>query len=355
MTHSFFALLRRTSLPGVLLLASASVVAADNIQPLPALAARLNETSVSGLSSGAFMAVQFSVAYSSILKGVGAVAGGPYYCAGVGGAAGANRFFENATTQCMTPLAKGPSAEDAVAFAKKTAASGDIDPLSALAKLRVYLFSGAADSVVTTKVVDQTQRFYQLAGVPEKQITYDKTVNAGHAMITNIATDTACAKNAAPFINNCNFMQSHTILKAIYGDLKAPASKLSGKFVRFDQQPFISRFKDSSMAPSGEVYIPGKCTAGGCRVHVVFHGCLQEEAVIGDKYYRGTGYNEMADSNGIIVLYPQIKMNKATNPQGCWDFWGYSSGGKAPDFYKKSAVQMSAVKAMIDRLAAPRQ
>ena len=36
---------------------------------------------VSGISSGAFFAHQFHVAYSSLVKGVGMVAGGPYACA----------------------------------------------------------------------------------------------------------------------------------------------------------------------------------------------------------------------------------------------------------------------------------
>jgi hypothetical protein len=36
---------------------------------------------VSGISSGAFFAHQFHVAYSSLVKGAGIVAGGPYACA----------------------------------------------------------------------------------------------------------------------------------------------------------------------------------------------------------------------------------------------------------------------------------
>src|SRR4029077_5725124 len=43
--------------------------------------AAISESSISGISSGAFMAVQFGVAWSSIIKGVGVVAGGPFYCA----------------------------------------------------------------------------------------------------------------------------------------------------------------------------------------------------------------------------------------------------------------------------------
>ena len=49
---------------------------------LPAYDADLTQTSVSGLSSGGFMAAQFEVAFSKSLVGAGIVAGGPFYCAG---------------------------------------------------------------------------------------------------------------------------------------------------------------------------------------------------------------------------------------------------------------------------------
>ena len=53
-----------------------SVAAADR---LPAFTGDPQGTSVSGLSSGAFMAMQYQVAFSSSVKGAGIVAGGPYY------------------------------------------------------------------------------------------------------------------------------------------------------------------------------------------------------------------------------------------------------------------------------------
>jgi hypothetical protein len=43
----------------------------------------MSKVAVSGISSGAFMAVQLHVAYSSVFKGVGVLAGGPYYCSEV--------------------------------------------------------------------------------------------------------------------------------------------------------------------------------------------------------------------------------------------------------------------------------
>jgi poly(3-hydroxybutyrate) depolymerase len=94
-------------------------------------------------------------------------------------------------------------------------------------------------------------------------------------------------------------------------------------------------------------------------VHVAFHGCEQGATKIGNLFYATTGYNELADTNDIIVLYPQVQSSSgffsAVNPQGCWDFWGYSSMNQfAPNFYSKRAPQMVAVKEMLDRLAKPR-
>mmetsp|Transcript_36359 Transcript_36359/g.55832 ORF Transcript_36359/g.55832 Transcript_36359/m.55832 type:complete len:85 (-) Transcript_36359:556-810(-) len=48
---------------------------------LPALNAAADKSTVSGLSSGGFMAVQLHVAYSDVFKGAGIFAGGPFYCA----------------------------------------------------------------------------------------------------------------------------------------------------------------------------------------------------------------------------------------------------------------------------------
>lgn len=48
---------------------------------LPNLDANLGMVSTSGISSGAYMAVQFHVGFSATVKGAGVVAGGPYHCA----------------------------------------------------------------------------------------------------------------------------------------------------------------------------------------------------------------------------------------------------------------------------------
>lgn len=42
-----------------------------------------------------------------------------------------------------------------------------------------------------------------------------------------------------------------------------------------------------------------------------------------DEFVRNAGYNEVGELNNIIILYPQA-IATASNPNGCWDWWGYT-------------------------------
>ncbi len=310
----------------------------------------LSQTSVSGLSSGGFMTAQFHVAYSSILVGAGIIAGGPYYCAG---ASSYNSYLENATTTCMNPIGPGPDSGKLVAKAKEFAKKEWIDDLDNLRDDKVYIFSGSSDETVTTKVVDQTKEFYERVKVPGENIEYSRNIAAGHALITDNDGDVPCRETKSPFINDCDFFQPYDILNHIYDKLEAPATSLSGKFIKFDQSEFVD-IRSASMSKYGYIYVPESCMTGGCKVHISIHGCRQGAEVIGDKWYSNTGYNKMADANKMIILYPQAKPSDPIpyNPKGCWDFWGYSSPDPDdPNFYKKEAPQMSAFVKMLKRLA----
>ncbi len=326
---------------------------------LPALQADLSRTSVSGLSSGAFMAGQFAVAYSGIVAGAGIVAGGPYYCSGSPGVFPYIPYLSNAMSTCMNPAearAAPPVAAVLWDAAQSFARAGVIDDTANLQRQRIYLFSGTQDKTVTRPVVDQAALFYQLAGVPAAQLRYVNTVGAGHAFITDKSGDQACAATAPPYVNDCDFSQAGEILRHIFPDLRPAAATLGGSFVTFNQRSFLhSPF--SSMGNTAYAYVPKACRTESCRVHVAFHGCRQSAAAVGERFYKGAGYNELADANKMIVLYPQVEPSPVYpyNPRGCWDFWGYTSINPfMPDFYQKSGMQMAAVKAMLDRLAAPR-
>ncbi|CAM3929126.1 hypothetical protein VA7868_00466 [Vibrio aerogenes CECT 7868] len=318
---------------------------------LPAVGAEISNTSVSGLSSGAFMTTQFFVAHSAIMQGAGIIAGGPYLCAQ---SWPTSSYLENAMNTCMNPLTKssGPNTPLLVKKTRQLAKSGKIDPVENLKKDHLYLFSGSSDKTVSTLVMDQTRNFYQSLGVTD--IFYNHNTNAGHAMITANAKDSTCSATKPPFVNNCDIPQAKNILKTIYPGLNTSKMNQSAKAIPFDQSEFI-KAPYTSMDKTGYVYIPGQCKKGThCGIHVVFHGCEQGATVIQDKYYNQTGYNAYADANNLIMLYPQVhpSTDKPYNPKGCWDFWGYSSpDNPEPDYFTKKSPQISAVYRMVERLS----
>lgn len=330
-------------------------MASEKAAKLNGYKASPNDTSVSGLSSGAFMTAQLHVAYSDVFqKGAGIIAGGPYFCVGCY-ESDPSKFVFQATSTCMSPITEksAPDGRKLFKMAQNLAEQKKIAGLENLKDDRLYIFSGSNDKTVKTWVVNQVQEFYKAAGVPESNIVYNKNVNAGHAIIVDEA-GTPCPNTASPYINDCDFEQSSKILEQIYGKLNPPSPKgeLSGKIIKFDQSEFVTSGK-TSMDQDAYVYVPKDCENGGCKVHVVIHGCEQGAKVIGDLYYAHTGYNEMADTNKMIILYPQAKPCETIpfNPQGCWDFWGYSSEDPSnPVFYVRESPQMKAIVSMVKRL-----
>jgi poly(3-hydroxybutyrate) depolymerase len=351
-------------------------------QPLPSFKVDLAQTTVSGLSSGAFMAVQFHVAFSGTTRGAGVVAGGPYYCA--------QGQLYLALSQCMQTYMGAPDPARLVALARGYVEQGRIDPLENLRDDRVYLFTGTNDNTVISPVVDTARRFYLLAGLPADGLQYRNDLPAGHAMLTEDYGE-PCPSTEPPYINDCDYDQAGAILKQLYPDLKPAAPQPGGRIISFDQTEFFGA-GDSlaagpgpvsgpvpgmpiltvvpsagpqpsgvgfawplpgaggtlSLADTGYAYVPASCAGGEtCKVHVVFHGCKQTPDDVQEQYVEHTGYNRWADSNGIIVLYPEAKHDTVANPNGCWDWWGYSGAGYAT----KSGPQMAAVRAMLDRLA----
>ena len=311
---------------------------------LPAYGADSKQTSVSGLSSGAFMAVQLQVAYSGSIIGAGAIAGGPYYCA-----ANNVRF----AGICMGQIPFFPPNPWLMVNAAKTfARARRIDSLRNLRTCRIYVFSGTDDNIVRQQAVDATVSFFRHVGVKDANLKYVNKVPAGHALITpSYGND--CSANAAPYISHCDvgrqgYDQAREVLQHIYGALNPRADTATGKIVSFDQREFEATA--TGLADMGYLYVPQSCTGSGahCKIHVVLHGCMQAAESVGNKFYSNTGYNNWADGNNILVLYPQVNKSRIPfNPQGCWDWWGYT--GKNYAF--KSSPQMKAIQSMIKRLA----
>jgi len=319
---------------------------------LPSLGIDINGTSVSGVSAGAFMAAQLHVAHSKEIVGSGIVAGGPYGCAESRAdsvlPATRNAVSKNLWQAYYCLNGKGiPNIADLVQRAEDLAKDGHVDPLINLKKSRVYLFSGGKDTVVASSVVEAAKLFYVYAGVSPDSIALITRDNAGHSFLT-LDTGHACGVSEKPFINDCDYDQAGAILEWIYGELKPPAEHASGKFLFFDQSPF-SKEPGSDLTGKGVVYIPTSCARkAGCRLHIALHGCRQNRDQVGMTFIQGSGYARWADTNRLVILFPQVKANNV-NHKACWDWWGYT--GKK--FLTKEAAQISAIWKMVQQLARP--
>ena len=341
---------------------------------LPKLNLDLSATTVSGISSGAFMAVQFGVAHSANVKGVAATAGGPYFCAGEASWSGA------AAAQVLARCMQGDPAIPAMPITdadqnvmqsatESWAAQGLIDMTYNLAGQKLWIFHGNNDGIVKTPVSDALQTYYR-AFVPAHQIFYKHELPAAHGQISASCNASGkdvkcnpCATTGGNFINTCAvgktaYDAAGSALQFFYGPLTRTASNaLKGEILSFDQSYFTLRDGEEiepnriSMAETGYLYVPESCKQGeSCRLHIAFHGCQQYADKIGTDFVKGAGYNEWAEKNHIVVLYPQATNTFAVpvtpfNPAGCWDWWGYNDTGDkmAGNYATQQGRQIAAI------------
>jgi predicted peptidase len=330
---------------------------------------------VSGLSSGGFFAHQFHVAFSSLVKGAGLLAGGPYGCVEaipnpwlpfwsvsldrVSAAVVACTHYYGDRYYGLRP--SPPNAEDSLRLIREAANQGLIDNPSHLADSRVWLFHGKSDALVPLQVMETLARLYDGLGVHEPNLQFDQNQTgsaANHGMpVSRFAGESKfpirdCDQHEPPFVIQCDYEAAVMLLRHLYPEDFKPASDdphRDGPLVTFDQSEFFDSTDEStSLHGVGYLYVPASCAAEQCRLHVAFHGCNQNVDSVYDDFIRDAGYNRWAASNNIVVLYPQTKAS-AANPNRCWDFWGYSG----LSYYTRDGPQMRAVKFMVDRLLGP--
>lgn len=298
---------------------------------------------VSGISSGAYMAQQFHTAYSSSVSGLGMVAGGPYYCA-------KGRTI-NALNRCMKTYLGLPQIEDSLGEARRLSSQGLIDPIQNLAQSRVYVIAGTNDKTVYPVMGRLTVDLYQAWGVSKASIMSDFDIPSGHTFPTDHYGGKCEVASEKPWISNCGRDVAGEILNHLLGALKGRVSADPSRIFSFYQLKNISE-KDReglSMHETGYVYMPKDCENPdtACRIHVAFHGCKQTQDQIGKIFVENAGYNDWAESNQLIVLYPQAKVSQSLgNPNGCWDWWGYTDS----NYHTKEGAQMKLISKLIDRI-----
>lgn len=329
--------------------------------PLPRLAG-VRGFSISGLSSGADMAVQFAVAYSDVVAGAGVFAGQAYRCA-------VTRFAGDSLSREFNPSVpfcdgcppnetigydhckRHPEVQNVtklVEYAAEQMAAGTIASRQDLAGLRVLLYRGTRDTTYNKGAVQAAADFFS-AFLPRGAVKFVNYVQSAH-LVPGI-DPYLCWWEEWSGPDNCTFDGAGEVLRWVHGAdrLSAPRNNntqhlYENYLMEFDQRLYAA--KSSLFAATGRVFVPPDCAsaAAKCTVHFFLHGC--GVAWTFETFSQFSGFNEWAYANSIIVVYPRIaNVTVGTSQQrsGCFD--GYGQTGR--DYTLRSGVQLKALYSMM--------
>ncbi|WP_137991574.1 extracellular catalytic domain type 2 short-chain-length polyhydroxyalkanoate depolymerase [Streptomyces vilmorinianum] len=297
---------------------AASPAAAAAPTPVPGQLQPYNVEAVysSGISSGGYMATQLHVAYSGTFSGSAAFASGPYGCA--------QNTLSTALNACMNTTQDLQLAK-LEQTTRDWSAQGLVDPVAHLSGDPVYVFSGSGDTTVKRPVADALADYYGRFGA---RVQYNRTTAAGHAWISPLGPN-SCTVTQSPWINNCGIDAERELLGHLLGSVAAPSGSPGGTLIQFDQNAYApgGAAAPLSLDDKGFVYVPASCAQGAsCTLMVALHGCKQGHGYqgFGTQFVDKAYLNEYADTNDMIVLYPQaVATATLENPNGCWNWWGY--------------------------------
>ena len=235
--------------------------------------------------------------------GVGVFAGGPYMCAG-----------HSNYTACMYNATISSGQLSTMQADLANWSGNKNDALSNVARQKVFLWVGSSDTTVGPNPMAAVKTQYGNNGVTAANLSFNELSGAAHTFPTDFAGsgDNACGTASSPYISNCSYDGAGAMLKQFYGTLAARNdAPASANYIQFDQTPYTAA--NPGMAATGWIYVPADCASGTqCRLHVALHGCLQNYATVGADFIQNTGYTRWADTNHIIVLFPQTQVDNTS-------------------------------------------
>lgn len=292
---------------------------------------RNTSVTVSGVSAGAYMAVQTHIALADRVAGAGIIAGGPYHCA------------SGNITRALGPCMSGDDLDVAplVSYTGEAAVAGNIADTDSIKNARVWIFHSAKDQIVGQNVATALAAFYAEFVAPD-QIKFVDNVDAAHGWPT-LQYGQDCLEMGGDFLNACDFDAAGSLLNYLIDDLHPRVADTDDKaLIGIDLSAHLPA--GSSIAKEGFIFVPNGCrqSDADCRLHIAFHGCRQGMEFVENRFAANAGLNEWAADNRLVVIYPQIE-SSTMNPQGCWDWWGYTG----PEYDQKSGKQIAAMDAIM--------
>lgn len=367
----------RSSILFVALFGATAACALDAPPPLPRL--EREQFTVSGLSSGAAMAVQMGVAHSSRVRGIGILSGPPYLCA--------QGFVTKATNECLTigqtwlrelfgPLfgrslfssgERDIEVQELIDDTVKLARQHRIDPVSGMAGQRIWEYRGSEDRVVGSKASTAQHTFFLHFG---GLVVRGEPRATPHTLPTADPAQGACDATDKDYVSGCDFDAAGSLLRSLYRKPRAKADDGAGQWYAIKQGehvPAAPGLSDATLArrsiglaEEARVFVPEICSEERCRVHVALHGCEQG---MDDEAYRAFaehgGYVKWAGPLRLVLIFPRVEAIKPLergpwdsvgNPMGCWDWWGYTTPGDLYGYATRDAPQIRTLINMVDRL-----
>lgn len=325
-----------------------------------------NQLTISGISSGGFMANQMATIYSSQFDGVGTVAGGYYYCAedylpkkieqDKNTIGTLNLFFFEPTTKVITdtlnpfmiingakpntwfrPSATNPiyqSVSICMGDPKKGKLPRDyyfkniqenlVDSNLNFSKQRAFIYHGKVDSVLQIKMIDRMKEFYKMVGVKTENIKV--SVGEGsHNFPTDKEGQIECGEESVPYVASCKLDIAKDILEYLTQTKLEKANPELNHIYKIDQTVEAKNIIKNeteweqpvySVASYGYMYANDFClnNPGECKVHVALHGCKMSDS-----------YNEEFQTNyqNQVVNLKVLNVNKKDDSIPALDIFGF--------------------------------
>jgi len=234
-------------------------------------------------------------------------------------------------------------------YLRTRAKNGKIDDPSNLRHTPVILFNGRNDNMVYKKVMVETHA--QLSEfIDEDKITTNFQTTAGHVWSIDHGR---CRCGQCPYgafenldccqVNNCAYDLSGDFMRATYGKSVQPRVVASSTLYWINQWEYwtAGRPENSTVMEWMIAYVPKSCEASpsSCKLHVNYHGCVTPTWRGRILWTQSIDLNEYAESNGMVVLYPQAQGSERSG-EGCWNWEAY---GDDANFDTREGKQLGMV------------
>ena len=262
--------------------------------------------SISGVSSGGYMAEQFAIAHSELVA------------AGIPGCVRLNKLID--IHRCMKTSDQVNLQEIKMLYRAKEK-SHLIAGLDSFRTMKVHLYHGQLDQTVAPSMMLLNQQLIESFGA---KVSSKFIANLAHGLPVFKAKN-QCQQTASPWLNQCEVSGALDLFGQLYSD-RFNQKLVDGKWFIYQLENELltdDEFNKSFLNTVLATYVPQVCEKKDCPVHMVLHGCQQSPEFVDEQFLLNSDFVQAANQYSVVLFFPSVK-SSSQNPYGCWDWWGYT-------------------------------